>query len=179
MAPRSPRDLQTWTGYSYLRRLVCEQWLPRRRDDIFPFFADAANLKEITPALLRFQFLTPLPVSMAVGTQIEYRIRINGVPVRWLTEIAGWNPPQEFIDVQLRGPYRLWHHRHEFIEERGGTLIRDTVHYVVPCGVFGHLLHGLYVKPSLRKIFLYRYRTVAERLGTGPAEPPETCLSFS
>ncbi len=79
---------------------------PARR--VFPFFAEARNLEAITPPWLKFQVLTPAPIAMRAGTLIDYRICVHGIPIRWRTEIAEWQPPHRFVDVQLRRPYTLW-----------------------------------------------------------------------
>ena len=94
--------------------LQTELWLPRLRDEVFPFFAEARNLETLTPAWLKFEVLTPAPIAMRPGMPIDYRIRVHGLPIRWRTEIAEWDPPRRFVDVQLRGPYTLWHHTHTF-----------------------------------------------------------------
>ena len=128
-------------------------WLPRARTDIFTFFADAANLETLTPAWLRFEILTEQPVRMQPGTIIDYRIRVRGVPFRWQTEIEEWKPPYRFVDVQLRGPYTLWHHTHSFEERDGGTLCSDYVRYR-PRG--GTLMNWLFVRRDVQRIFAYR-----------------------
>src|SRR5215470_14790065 len=111
-----------------------ELWLPRSLSEIFPFFASAENLERLTPPWLNFQILTPAPISMAVGTHIQYQLKIHGVPVRWESEITSWQPPYFFVDDQRRGPYRRWHHVHSFEERDGGTVVRDLVEYSVPGG---------------------------------------------
>ena len=69
----------------------------------------------------------------APGALIEYRLRLHGVPVSWLTRIEEWEPAGRFVDAQLRGPYALWHHTHEFEPDgAGGTMMRDTVRYALP-----------------------------------------------
>ena len=89
-----------------------EQILPGDPDEVFGFFADAFNLEAITPPWLRFRVLTQGPVHMAPGALIQYRLALHRIPIRWLTRIETWVAGERFVDVQVRGPYRLWHHTH-------------------------------------------------------------------
>lgn len=101
---------------------------------------------------------------MQAGTTILYVLRVHGIPMRWLTEIESWDPPNQFVDVQAKGPYQLWRHRHEFSEVDGGTLIFDTVDYVLPLGPLGRVAHHLMVARDLEAIFDYRAREVQRLL---------------
>lgn len=139
--------------------LHTEQFLPVSRPELFDFFADAFQLERITPPWLHFQVLTPRPITMAPGLKIDYRLRLHRVPVRWQSEISVWEPPLRFVDRQVRGPYRLWHHEHMFIEREGGTLVVDHIDYRVPGG---SLINRWLVEPDLRRIFEFRRDTLAE-----------------
>jgi ligand-binding SRPBCC domain-containing protein len=142
-----------------------EQVLDAPPDAVFAFFADPFNLEAITPPLLRFSVVTPAPIAMGVGTFIQYRLRLRGVPVRWDTLIAAWEPPWRFADVQVRGPYRLWHHTHELSAlDRDRTLMRDSVRYALGFGPLGALAHRLVVRRDLEAIFAYRARRVPQLL---------------
>ena len=129
---------------------------------MFRFFADPRCLEAITPPLLRFRLLTPEPIAMGVGTFLQYALRLHGVPVRWDTLIQEWEPPVRFVDVQVRGPYRLWHHTHELVEIDGGgaTLMRDTVRYSVGFGVVGEIARRWLVLRDLEAIFAFRAERV-------------------
>ena len=141
--------------------LTREQRLPGSPDEVFPFFGDARNLERITPPWLNFHVVTPM-LEMRQGTLIEYRLKLHGLPIRWLTQIEAWAPGERFVDVQLRGPYALWHHTHEFEPAGDGhTLMRDTVRYALPLGPLGSLAHKLFVKRDLERIFLFRSSVVA------------------
>ncbi len=141
-------------GHHLLRR---EQHLPAPPAEVFPFFADAGNLEAITPAWLRFAIVPPRPTDMGMGTLIEYRLRLHGISVSWLTRIEEWIPGERFVDVQLRGPYALWHHTHEFeADGADGTLMRDTVRYALPYGPLGEVAHRLFVARDLAAIFDFR-----------------------
>jgi ligand-binding SRPBCC domain-containing protein len=132
-----------------------EMILPRRREEIFTFFSDARNLQHITPEWLNFNVLTPEPIEMKAGALIDYQLRVHGIPLRWRTEIRVWEPPNRFVDVQLHGPYRLWHHEHTFEECAAGTLCRDIVQYA-PLG--GWLVNWLFVHRDVQKIFQHRQK---------------------
>lgn len=142
--------------------LHTQLWLPRPLDAVFPFFADAYNLERITPPFLNFEVLTPAPIPMKVGQTIDYKLRVHGLPLRWRSEITAWDPPHRFVDEQLRGPYRQWIHEHRFSEREGLTLAEDTVRYAVPGGA---LVHGLFVKPDVERIFEYRRQALQEIFG--------------
>jgi ligand-binding SRPBCC domain-containing protein len=149
-------------------RLERVQLVQAPRAEVFDFFSLAQNLELLTPAFLKFGIVTPLPIEMRQGTLIEYRIGLGGVPLKWLTEIQQWVPNERFVDVQLRGPYRYWHHLHEFRDVAGGTEMRDCVDYELPFGPLGTLAHALTVKRILKKIFDYRTGAV-ERAFPGKA----------
>ncbi len=142
-----------------------EQWVPRPLDEVFLFFSDAGNLETLTPDWMRFHILTPQPIKIATGTTIDYQLRWHGIPLRWRTEIAVWEPPDCFVDVQLKGPYRLWRHTHLFQASAGGTRIVDTVQYRLPFGILGRLVHTVSVQRNLEDIFSYRRRKIAELFG--------------
>ncbi len=146
-----------------------EQHLPGPPEEVFAFFADARNLEAITPPLLRFRVLDAEPIRMRAGTLIRYRLRVRGVPLRWLTRIREWQPPGCFVDEQLRGPYALWEHTHAFApDERGGTVMRDTVRYALPLGPVGSLAHRLLVRRDLEAIFDHRAARVAQLISAAP-----------
>jgi hypothetical protein len=137
-----------------------ELWVPHPVPAVFDFFSHVENLEQITPPWMRFRTLTPLPIAMRPGATIAYSLRVRGIPLRWLTEIESWNPPHEFVDVQAKGPYKLWRHTHRFSERNGGTLIADTVEYALPFGLLGRLVHRLQVARDLGRIFDYRAQQV-------------------
>lgn len=132
--------------------------------EVFDFFADAANLERITPPELNFHIITPQPIEIKKGTLIDYKLNLRGLPMKWRTEIAVWEPPFEFVDQQLSGPYSQWIHRHIFTEiEPDKTQIEDEVKYRLPLEPLGDVLHFI-VRRELNYIFDHRQRAVAELL---------------
>ncbi|HEV7615442.1 MAG TPA: SRPBCC family protein [Solirubrobacterales bacterium] len=142
-----------------------EQRVELPLDRAFEFYGDAFNLEAITPPWLAFKVTTPAPVTMGQGARLDYRLKLHGLPVRWQTRIEAWEPPRRFVDVQVRGPYSLWEHTHEFEPAgEGVTTIRDRVRYALPLGPLGRLAHRLFVRRDVERIFDYRREAVAERL---------------
>ncbi len=101
-------------GAARTYRIEREQWLARPIAAVFAFFGDATNLEAIMSEWLRFSVIIPAPIVMDTGTLIEYRLRWRRMPLRWTTFIEAWESPRRFVDSQVRGPYRLWHHTHTF-----------------------------------------------------------------
>lgn len=141
------------------------QLINRPIEQLFPFFAAAANLEAITPPWLRFRMITPEPIDMHRGTIIEYRLRIHGVPIRWKSRIDEWEPGHRFLDRQLRGPYRLWEHLHVLEPHPEGTVSRDQVRYALPLGPLGTLANAVLVRRDLERVFDYRREAIVRVLG--------------
>ncbi|MGD9347918.1 MAG: SRPBCC family protein [Candidatus Aminicenantes bacterium] len=132
-----------------------ETFIPSSIDEVFDFFSRAENLNRITPPWLHFKIRTDTPIHMEKGTFIDYGLRLKGLPVRWRSQITGWDPPLSFEDTQIKGPYKTWIHHHRFRRENGGTVMRDSVEYVVPGGILEPLIH-FFVRRDLERIFDYR-----------------------
>jgi ligand-binding SRPBCC domain-containing protein len=146
-----------------LRRI---QVIPADIDTVFPFFESPRNLEEITPPWLRFEVVHTTDERMALGTEIEYRLRWQGLPMRWRSRISEYEPGVSFADEMLQGPYRRWYHRHLFRPVDGGIEMEDIVEYELPLGPFGRAAHALVVRRQLERIFDYRRFAVSERFGT-------------
>lgn len=142
-----------------LFRLHSEVVISEPLDVVFPFFSDAANLQRITPAWLNFEVTSPTPIQMKPGQTIDYRLKVRGLPLRWRSEITVWEPPHRFVDEQIRGPYKVWHHEHTFAEREGKTVCEDDVTYAVPGGA---LVNRLFVEPDVKRIFEYRRKRLLE-----------------
>jgi ligand-binding SRPBCC domain-containing protein len=128
--------------------------VPAPLEEVFDFFSLPENLEAITPPNMRMTILTPSPAPMHVGSMIDYLVRVQNVPLRWTTAITEYAPAHRFVDLQVRGPYSLWHHTHTFMGTPAGTLICDEVRYAMPFGPLGRLVHWLKVHRDLKYIYL-------------------------
>lgn len=140
------------------------QHLPISLDRAWKFFVNPSNLERITPEWLRFEIKNEVEEQMYPGMIISYRITaLAGIPTSWVTEITQVQSRKYFIDEQRFGPYKFWHHQHHFRETEEGVEIEDLVHYALPFGVLGRMVHGLDIGRRLKEIFDYRHHKL-ERL---------------
>lgn len=143
------------------RTLLREQWIPAPLPEVFTFFSEAGNLDHITPPWLHFSILKQTERELKAGTLIYYKLTWHGFPIAWTSRIEEWRPPKLFVDVQVKGPYRLWHHTHSFEAYDGGTLIRDAVRYAVPMSALGAFCAGRLVRRDVERIFDYRAQKIS------------------
>ncbi|WP_343607696.1 SRPBCC family protein [Chryseobacterium oranimense] len=140
-------------------RLIREQQLNCDRATAWKFFSSANNLSEITPKDMNFVVLTAMENDeIYEGMLIDYYVSpLFGIKMKWQTEIIKVDFQRSFIDFQKKGPYKIWHHHHEFISNEKGVLMKDTVDYELPLGFLGEIAHAVFVKKKLEYIFDYRY----------------------
>ncbi|MEO8639639.1 MAG: NAD(P)H-binding protein [Chloroflexota bacterium] len=141
-------------------RLHAEMLVDRPIDEVFAFFAKPENLARITPRSLGFELIST-DTRLREGLQVDYRVRpLLGVPLSWRSLIAQYDPPYGFRDIQLKGPYRSWDHRHSFVAVGDRTRVTDDVEYSLPLGPLGSFAHTTVVRGQLEEIFRHRARTI-------------------
>jgi ligand-binding SRPBCC domain-containing protein len=169
-------------------RFESEQWLAQAVEKVFAFFADPSNLPRIMPPsmdakLLNLKLVSPdarsriggfTGSSIVAGSGSEMVLSFRLLPRlpfrgRWVARIIECEINYFFADFQVQGPFKAWHHRHEFVAQARdgvpGTLIRDVVEYEVGFGVLGPLADRLFVRRQLRRTFAWRQQAVRELLG--------------
>jgi ligand-binding SRPBCC domain-containing protein len=146
--------------------LAFTQQVTRPLAEVFNFFSRAENLEELTPPWLNFKILKAEPQPVQQGTVIHYSLRLHGIPLRWTSEIVEWEPPHRFVDLQLRGPYKLWRHEHRFEARDGGTLISDTINLSLPFGFLGQIAYKVKVQSDVQEIFSFREGKIRSIFGS-------------
>ena len=159
------------------REKVSEQWVPHAPEEIWPFFCDEGNLEELTPGFLNFEVLGKSTREIGEGTLIDYRLKLNGIPMGWQSRIESWEPARRFVDTQVKGPYSYWRHAHEFIPLANGTLMRDVVRYRLPLGWLGSVVAGWKVEVAGRSDLLLPFDEDCRAIRELTGDPhPGACL---
>jgi uncharacterized protein len=148
-------------------RLQSSLWVPHPPEQVFPFFSNVNNLQLLTPPWMSFQIKSLQPIDMHVGALIDYGIKVRGLPMKWRTRIARWEPSHAFADEQLHGPYKIWHHTHTFTPQDGGTVLGDDVIMRPKGGPIAPLVMK-YVRHDVERIFEFRAEVMAERFDADP-----------
>ena len=123
-------------------RFESKQNLPISKEKAWEFLSSPKNLKTITPEYMSFDILSGADRPMFAGQIIQYLVTpIFGIKTKWVSEITHVEKGEYFVDVQLFGPYALWHHKHFIKEIPGGVEMEDIIDYKVPMGILGQLVH--------------------------------------
>jgi len=132
-------------------------------EECWEFFSSPRNLQKITPETMGFQITDFDGKNMYAGQIIQYKVSpFLGIKLPWVTEITMVKEQSYFVDIQLFGPYALWHHKHFFEPTENGVKMTDLVHYALPFGFIGRIVNALVVKNKLKEIFEYREQKVNE-----------------
>ena len=143
-----------------------KQNVPISLNQAWEFLTNSDNLAKMTPAEMNFQKISLDKRPLYAGQIIQYSVTpIFGIPAKWVSEITQIKEKQYFVDVQLYGPYAMWHHKHFIKEIEGGVEIEDLIDYKIPLGFLGQLLHPFIVKPKLEEIFAFRRAKLIQLFG--------------
>lgn len=159
----------------------CEfaQWVPFPLERVFLFLANPENLPRImspsTDTRIERVSLVPPPPAPAshsfsplrslagVGSEIVTSFLLAPpLPFRgrWIARVTEFEWDHHFADIQVRGPFARWLHRHELAAETrngvNGTEVRDRIEYEIGFGVLGAGAQRLFVGRQMKATFGHR-----------------------
>jgi ligand-binding SRPBCC domain-containing protein len=155
------------------------QKIPAPVGDVWKLFSQSANLVQLTPAGMDIRIVSAIDDRpIYPGQIIEYKLKpLWGMTIRWITEIGVVEQERFFMDIQRKGPYRLWEHKHYFQPIQGGVEMTDIVNYQIPMGILGRMANSVLVKQKLRQVFEHRFRQVEKLLGKWDGQQASIHLS--
>lgn len=144
--------------------LYREQRLDVDIDTAWDFFSDPMNLDLLTPDDMGFHIVNGQSIErMYEGQTIQYKVApILNIPLTWHTKITDVDEPKSFTDQQMKGPYKLWVHKHTFLDMGDHVIMKDELEYAIGYGILGNIAHSVYVKARLKEIFDFRYERAEE-----------------
>jgi len=152
-----------------------EQTIPISTEEAWRFFSSPRNLEAMTPPEMGFKIVSLPSETLYEGEIIQYSVKaFPGIWIPWVSEIKSLKKGESFVDDQISGPFKFWHHRHSFEETECGTLVQDLIHYSVGFGIFGELARALVVKNQLARMFEHRREILEEKFGKVTRSPQQT-----
>ena len=147
-----------------LYTLYATQTVDKEIDFLWDFFSKPSNLNKLTPEDVEFKIISGKSDNFYEGKIISYKIKpFKLVTLNWITEISQVKEGSYFIDNQISGPYKMWHHEHHFKSNNDGTTeIIDKVKYKVPFYILGRISHKIFIKRKLINIFNFRQKKIKE-----------------
>jgi ligand-binding SRPBCC domain-containing protein len=147
-----------------LYTLYAKQTVDKEIDFLWDFFSKPRNLNKLTPEDVQFKIISGESDDFYEGKIISYKIKpFKLVALNWVTEISQVKEGSYFIDNQIFGPYKMWHHEHHFKRNDNGTTeIIDKVKYKVPFYILGKLIHKIFIRRKLFNIFMFRQKKINE-----------------
>lgn len=145
-----------------LYTLYAKQTVAKERDILWDFFRKPRNLNKLTPEDVEFKIISGKSDDFYIGKVISYKIKpFKMINLNWVTEISQIKEGSYFIDNQIFGPYKLWHHEHHFKSNSdGSTDIIDKVKYKLPFNILGRLMHKIVIRKKLYNIFKFRQKKI-------------------
>jgi ligand-binding SRPBCC domain-containing protein len=105
---------------------------------------------------------------LGLGETVTWRARHFGIPFTMTSKITAWERPRRFVDEQVRGPFRSFHHEHRFEALDGTTTMTDRIRFDAPLGPIGRLVERVVLGRYLHKLIAERgqyLKAEAERRG--------------
>lgn len=143
---------------------------------VWDFYKSAEALKLLTPPNLPITLLST-DNSVREGALHIVQTKIFGRKIVWKARITQVSPPASFRDTAEQSPFKSWTHLHEFIDDEGYTILRDTVEYEPPGGIFKKLVNTFLVEDRLVEVFKYRHRTTRTLMESTPATLNEALMN--
>ena len=139
-----------------------EQFIKSDIDSVWNYFNNPKHINSLTPPEMHFHTLTTnLPEQIHTDLIISYWVSpLFRIPLKWKTKIISVEKNKSFIDIQIKGPYKKWHHLHTFEKVENGVLMKDIITYELPFGRLGDFVHRIVVKKKVDQLFEFRTKQI-------------------
>ncbi|MDX6382835.1 MAG: hypothetical protein QOK48_408 [Blastocatellia bacterium] len=142
-------------------RYTKESLIHASPERVFAFHEQPDALKLLTPPWESSRVIQSARIS-EIGSRAIIETRLFGFRLQWIAEHTAYDPPHAFEDIQIKGPFRSWRHRHIIEPHRDGARLRDQIDYLAPLGFLGRVVAPILIEPRLRKLFEYRHQVTIE-----------------
>lgn len=143
-------------------RFVKESVIRATPERVFAFHELPDVMLRLLPPWESSRVIEHVP-GLQIGSRAVIETKLFGLfTVRWEALHTAYEPPRMFEDVQVKGPFKSWRHRHIIEPCEEGARLRDEIEYEPPLGLLGKWGAPLLIVPRLQKLFDYRHRVTRE-----------------
>jgi ligand-binding SRPBCC domain-containing protein len=138
-------------------KFVKESLICATPERVFAFHERTDALQLLTPPWEHAIVIQLARVSEVGSRAIVEATVFGSWKMRWVAEHTAYDPPRMFEDVQVKGPFHTWRHRHIVTSHADGAILRDEIDYQPPLWFLGRAVAPLLIEPRLRKLFKFRH----------------------
>jgi ligand-binding SRPBCC domain-containing protein len=143
-------------------RFIKESLIRATPECVFAFHEQPEALVLLLPPWESARVIQTANISEVGARAIVERRIIGPITFQWIAEHTVYDPPKMFEDIQIKGPFRSWRHRHFVEPHKDGATLRDEIDYEPPLGFVGLAFAPLMIERRLRKLFDYRHQVTRE-----------------
>lgn len=134
-------------------------------NEIFKWHQDKDALIKLTPKnLIEITKYS----TISEGNELHFKIKFmfGLFKINWIAKIVDVIKGREFSDLQIKGPFKYWYHRHLFIEtsNRDECLMKDQIDFLLPGGRIINFLLRIFVVRNLKTMFEKRHSALKHSL---------------
>jgi ligand-binding SRPBCC domain-containing protein len=148
-------------------RFVKESRIAAPPERVFAFHESPGAVERLTPPWEKIKVIEG-GGSIKPGSRVVMRTNVGPIPLTWVAEHTEYEAGRMFADRQVSGPFALWYHRHQFLDDGArGTILRDEIDYEPPLGALGRTVAGPYLRRKLQRMFDYRHELTKQIVESG------------
>lgn len=131
---------------------------------VFQWHTGPGAFQRLTPPWEDVRIREPMG-ELAEGSRVVLGLRKGPAELRWEVEHTAFEENRLFVDEQVSGPFAHWRHEHRFHDLGGGrSAVEDSVDWAPPLGSIGRTFSQGFIEESLRRLFEFRARRLANDL---------------
>ena len=143
-------------------RFVWESLIRSTPEEVFGFHTQPNALTKLMPPWEEARVIQQADLS-DVGSRTIVEIKLAGLfTITWIAQHTIYEPPRVFEDIQVKGPFRRWRHRHVVTPHPQAAVLRDEIEYDPPFGFLGRLVAPVWIQQRLKKLFAFRHEVARE-----------------
>jgi uncharacterized protein (TIGR01777 family) len=140
------------------RHVTFQSEIPVSLEEAFAWHLRQGALERLLPPWLNVTFLQPPARPDEEGGRVGFKIQWGPFSFRWLLEHRHFVPLKEFSDVQIKGPFFRYQHRHHFSSlDSISCKLSEEISYTFP-------VLNRKIESEFARYFIWRHKVLKDDL---------------